>query len=370
MRIAIFTDSYMPQINGVSKTLSKFSEYLDKRGIEYLILAPSFGKSDDETNVIRSRSVSVFLYPQLRLSTPNYRKLYKSIDNFKPDLIHLMTEFNMGLCGHRYAKKRNVKVVSSFETDIPQYFKYYKAGFLEKPSWKYLKWFHGKCLINFCPSVFSVERLRDMDFKNPMLWERGIETDKFSPDFRDENLLKEINHDGKINFIYVGRVSPEKDLHIFLSVAKKIYEEYGDKVGFTIVGDGPSLKSLKENATPNVVFTGFVIGDELSRYYASADVFLFPSPTETLGFVILEAMSSGLCVIACNEGGVSDNLVDRQNGIACRKHVEEDYLNAAKEVIEDKLLRETLQKNAREYALTKDWDKCFDRLIESYKTVL
>lgn len=370
MRIAFFTDTFLPQINGVAKTLSKFVDYMERNHIEYKIFAPSFKEQEFYSNVIRAKSFKFVLYPQCRLSLPNYFAISKQLDEFNPDIVHVVTEFNMGLCGLKYARSRNLPLVSSYETNISQYLEYYNLKFLESPSWKYFKWFHNKCDINFCPSIATVDLLKEQGFGNPKLWERGIETDKFSPELKDSSFKKSINAEGKLVFLYVGRVSPEKDLEIFVNVAKRLNEKYYDKIHFVMIGDGPSLKDLKEMAPDNITFTGFLTGDALTKAYASSDVFLFPSPTETLGFVILEAMSSGLTIISCNAGGISDNLIDGYNGIACREKQEDDYYNAAEKIINDESLRKNLANNARAFALTKDWDRTFDGLVKDYENLL
>ena len=370
MRIAFFTDTFLPQINGVAKTLSKFVDYMEKHNIDYRIFAPSFHDQELHNNVLRSRSFKFVLYPQCRLSVPNYFSIARELDEFNPDIIHVVTEFNMGLCGLRYAKSRNIPVVSSYETNISQYLEYYNLKFLESPSWKYFKWFHNKCDINYCPSMATVNLLKEHGFANPDIWERGIETDMFSPDFRDVNLRKSMGIDDKVVFLYVGRVSPEKDLDLFIKTAKRLNKKNTDKVHFVIVGDGPSLKDLKEAAPSNMTFTGFLKGKDLSAMYASSDVFLFTSPTETLGFVILEAMASGHALVSCNAGGVSDNLIDGYNGIACREKNAEDFYRGAEKVLLDEEFRKTLSRNARTFALTKSWNSTFDRLIGSYHELI
>jgi glycosyltransferase involved in cell wall biosynthesis len=370
MRIAFFTDTFLPQINGVAKTLSKFVDYMEEHNIEYRIYAPSFKDEEEEDKVIRSRSFKFILYPQCRLSLPNYFTIAKELDEFGPDIIHVVTEFNMGLCGLKYAKSRNIPVVSSYETNICQYLEYYKLKFLETPSWKYFKWFHNKCDRNFCPSKATVNLLKEQGFANPAIWERGIETDRYSPSYRSTELRKSMGIDNKIVFSYVGRVSPEKDLHLFIKTAKRLNEKYMDKVHFLMVGDGPSLKDLKDSAPSNVTFTGFLRGEELSRIYASSDVFLFTSPTETLGFVILEAMASGLAIVSCNSGGITDNLINGYNGLACHEKNEDEFYLASEKLINDEILRLTLAKNAREYALNKSWNNTFDKLLENYHELI
>ncbi|HEY5560879.1 MAG TPA: glycosyltransferase family 1 protein [Clostridiaceae bacterium] len=370
MKVAIFTDTFLPQINGVAKTLGKFAEYMDANSIDYRIFAPVVNHEESTEKVKRLISVKFVLYPQIKLSLPNYFYIAKELDAFKPDIIHAGTPFNLGLCGLKYAKSARLPVVTAYDTNFPDYLRYYKLNFLKSTSWKYFKWFHSKCDINYCPSMATLNLLKEKGFKNLDLWGRGIESDNFSPSFRDVELRKSLNVDDKIVFLYVGRISKEKNLDIFMNVARKLNKKYSDKIHFTLVGDGPMMKDLKEEALPNMDFTGFLSGIPLSKRYASSDVFMFTSSTETLGFVILEAMASALPVISCSEGGVAENLVDGFNGIACETRNEEDYYAACERLILDKDYRIELGKNGREHVLKKDWNNTFDTLISSYKELL
>lgn len=370
MKVAIFTDSFYPQINGVAKTLGKLVEYMEMKGIQYRIFAPAFENDESTDNVIRFNSFKFILYPQCRLSLPKYASVKRELQLFQPDIIHVVTEFNLGLMGLKYAKNHNIPLVSFYETNIPEYLKYYHLKFLENKSWSFFKWFHSSCDKSYCPSSSTKNLLRSKGLKNIDVWERGIEINNFSPDYRDEEYRKSMNLEGKTVFLYVGRISPEKDLNVFIEVAKRLNLEYMDKIHFLVVGDGPSLKKLKKEVPENVTFTGFIKGPRLAKIYASSDVFLFPSATETLGYVVLEAMASGLPVICCTEGGVADNLVDGYNGIACREKNVEDFYHAAESVIKNENLRHTLSRNARSFVMTKDWYNACEKLIRCYEEVI
>ncbi len=370
MKIAIFTDAFMPQISGVTITLNKFIEYMEQRGIKYRIFTLAYKGTKSSRKIKRFNSFKFILYPQVNLPIPNYFYIKRVLDKFKPDIIHLVTEFNLGVCGLRYAKINNIPVVSFYETNIPQYLKYYHLKPLENKSWQYLKWFHTRCDKNYCPSMTTLKMLKAKGLKNVEKWHRGVETDKFSPDKRDESLRKSLGAEGRILFLYAGRVSVEKDLYIMMEMAKRLNVKYRDKINFVVVGDGPYLKKLKKEAPPNVTFTGFVDNELLLKFYASADIFIQPSPTETLGFVVLEAMASGLPLIGCFEGGIAENLIDGYNGIACREKNIDDFFHAAQRLINDEQFRKTLAENARKYVLKKDVNNAFDDLIESFASVI
>jgi glycosyltransferase involved in cell wall biosynthesis len=366
MKVAIFTDTYYPQINGVVKTLTKFTEYLDENGIDYKVIAPKFDGFYDEDKVIRIKSFKFILYPECRITVPYYQFICKQMDGFKPDIVHVMTEFCMGVCGMKYAKSRNIPVVSSYETNIPQYMEYYHLKAFENKSWQFFRWFHESCNKTYCPSETTQKLLESKGITNVEVWDRGVELDKFSPRFRDKNLRKSYGIDDKIVFLYVGRISREKNLKLFLKVANKLNEKYRNKIHFMIVGEGPSLGMLKRNAPSNMTFTGFLTGIKLSKVYASSDIFLFTSSTETLGLVLLEAMASGLAVISSNEGGASENLIEGYNCIAPSED-EESFYKAAEKLILDPELRKKLSDNALKINSAKEWSTSFNDLINDYR---
>lgn len=369
MKVAIFTDTYLPQVNGVVSTLLKLIEFFNKNNIEYRIIAPKVNNELEDEKTIRMKSFKFILYPDFRITVPNYLLICRELDNFNPDIIHVITEYSLGLCGLRYAKSRSIPIVSSFETNVPQYMEYYHLSLLKNKSWVFYRWFHRKCNKTYCPSQATKKLLLDKGINNVAVWDRGIELERFSPKYRDNNLRKALRIEEKVVFLYVGRVSPEKNLKLFLQVANELNIKYRDKVHFIIVGDGPSLNEIKKEAPSNMMFTGFLKGVELSKIYASSDVFMFTSTTETLGLVLLEAMASGLAVIACNEGGASDNLTDGYNCIACGENKNEFY-NAAEKMILNPLLREKLSKNAAKFKVTKKWEVSFNKLVDSYKEML
>lgn len=371
MKIAIFTDSYFPHINGVSKTIKNFINYLKQNNHSYVLFLPKYFKQDTSTvTEIKFKSIKFIFYPDLRFSFTNQKKIKEVLDSFKPDIIQVMTEFPIGLAGIKYAKKNNIPLVSCFETNIPRYLQYYGFGFLNKISWKFYRWFHKNSDAILTPSKNTTDLLKKNKLNKIYTWERGIEFEKFNSSNRNQSIRdKYIPHDGLL-FLFVGRLAIEKDIYIFIETAKILYQKYQKKIHFVVVGNGPILKKIKKQAPNFITFTGFITGDKLLELYASADIFLFPSPTETLGFVILEAMASQLPVIACFEGGVRDVLIDNYNGLACREKEITDYVTAATKLIENNDLRLQLGKNARLFAEKKDWTKTFSSLFELYNKII
>jgi len=371
MKIAIFTDSYYPHVSGVGKTVERYINYLEKNGHDYILFLPSYSFKDKELkNQKKSLAMKFLLYPELRFSFVNYITLKKQLDTFKPDVIQVMTEFPIGRSGIWYGKKRGIPIVTCFETNVPQYMEYYGFGLLTETCWTFYKWFHRFSDMVITPSEITTQLLLTQHFTKVWTWERGIEFEKFNPEFRSELVREKYGSKDGIIFLYVGRIAIEKDLHIFVETASKLRAKHGEKVSFVVVGGGPILDDLKKHSPEFITFTGFLRGNELLELYASADIFLFPSPTETLGFVILEAMASQLPVVACYEGGVRDTLIDGVNGLACREKVVEDYVDASEKLIQDEHLRKELGVNARKHAEKKDWKNSFEGLLNLYDEVI
>ena len=373
MRIAYFTDTFLPQINGVSNTLEKLGDYLLDRNIEHMFFAPDYNEkiiSPTNSPIARFKSISLPFYPECRLSLPLYANLCQIADKFKPTIIHLTTPFGIGLAGLRYARDRGIPIVSSFHTNFDVYLRYYNLEYLEEIIWGFLKWFHGFSKLNLCPSQDTLKVLESKGIENLRIWSRGIDRDKFNPNQRSLNIRYRLKAEDKIIFLYVGRMAAEKDLDILLDSIDIVNSNYADKAQFVFVGDGPYAKSIKERSYDNVVFTGYLKDQELSAIYASSDVFIFPSSTETFGNVVLEAMASGLPVIAVNSGGVKENVFNDYNGLMCTPRDTVSFAKAIIRLIEDTQLRESLAANAREHSAMKSWSRIFDQLVTDYGTVL
>lgn len=372
MKIAIFSDTIFPQINGVSKNLDKLIEYFSDNNIEFILFAPEVEGDYDskyESKIIRMSSIDFFLYPELKFSLPNYIKIKTELRNFQPDLIHLVTPFNIGLAGRHYAKRHKIPYAAAYLTNFDQYLNYYNINFLNGVSWKFMKWFHKDADCNYCPSRDTLEQLKKKGIKNLNIWGRGIDTKLFSPDYRDNNLRKKYNLHDKTIFLYVGRLAKEKNITLLIDSFKKLSRKYKDEIALLITGDGPEIDFLKNKSSDNIIFTGPKTGEELSKIYASADIFAFPSVTETYGNVVIEAMSSALPVVAVMAGGVKENLIDGFNGLAAKNQAD-DFTLKLEKLLNNDLLRNKLSKNAREHAMKQTWDNVFNNLMNSFQEVL
>jgi len=377
LRIAYFTDTYLPQINGVTNTLRRLGDYLNDRQIEHMFFAPEYEKESsglahfNASPVTRFKSVTLPFYQECRLSVPNYAKLSQIADRFQPDLIHLTDPLGIGLAGLRYARERQIPVVSSFHTNFDTYLKYYKMEYLEGMVWALFQWFHRFSEMNFCPSQTTMNVLAEKGIENLALWSRGVDSVRFNPDLRSEEVRRQfLQEPDQLLYLYVGRIAPEKDLDILTESIKLVNSTHKTKIRFVMVGGGPYTKEMQEQSDDNVLFTGYMQGQELSALYASCDAFVFPSSTETFGNVVLEAMASGLPVITVNSGGVIDNVFDGQNGLLCEARDAVSLAAGITKLADDSRLRETLAANALAHAATKSWSSIFDQLVRDYDFVL
>ncbi|WP_428909605.1 glycosyltransferase family 4 protein [Niallia sp. Krafla_26] len=371
MKLAIFTDTYYPDINGVAKTLKRLTDYLDDQKIEYKIFAPktTAGEYVSE-NIHRFESLSFFLYPECRLALPNFIQIKKELQNFSPDLIHVATPFNIGLCGVYYAKKFNIPLVGSYHTNFDQYLQYYDLPFLSKLVWKYMSWFHQPFEKLFVPSMDTLEELKERKFENLEIWPRGVDCQLFHPQYDKVVTREKWGVTKKYLLTYVGRLAPEKKVKNLLEIQKLLPPSYAEQIDWLIVGDGPTRDEMEKEAPSNMIFTGYQSGTELAEIYSASDLFVFPSPTETFGNVVLESLASGTPVIGANSGGVKNVIQDDVTGILCEPDNSSEFADSIVKLLSHESLRWQMRSEGRKYALSQRWDQIFQRLLMQYEEVI
>jgi glycosyltransferase involved in cell wall biosynthesis len=370
MKVAVFADTYLPQINGVTNTLIKLLEYYEKTGIEYKLFVPKYETDGPDYNVERFYSIKFFLYPEARVTFPNFWRINAALAGFKPDLVHNMTEFNMGATGLGYGKAHDVPTISNYTTNFSQYADYYKLYFLKLPIWNWMKWFHTQNDLTLCPSLDAQRLLRSHGITNTGIFSRGSDTGNFNPSNRKEAVRERLGIAGKTAFLYVGRIAVEKDLDVLCHSYSSIRRKYGDSTALVITGDGPYLERCRQMFPDGTVFTGLKRGKELAEIYASCDVFVCPSSTETFGNVVLEAMASGLPVIGSAAGGVGELISNGINGLEFKKQDEKGLAECMERLLLEAGLRDSLRRSGREFAQSRSWDKIFEGLIGVYKNIL
>jgi glycosyltransferase involved in cell wall biosynthesis len=287
---------------------------------------------------------------------------------FGPDLVFLANPALLGLVGLRHARALDLPVVASYHTDIPYYTEQYGLGLLREPAWAYFRWLHNQADLNLCPSRFTKRQLLAQGFERVQVWPRGVDHDRFHPGHRSQHWRERLSggHPGTPLLLYVGRLAPEKRVDWLRPVLDALPE-----ARLAIVGDGPSRAELEERfaGTPTV-FTGYLRGEDLSHAYASADVFCFPSDSETFGNVVLEAMASGLPVITPNAGGQVDHVRHDEHGFIFPSEDRQALVKQVTRLIDDPRLARQMGARARAYARTQTWDAILGKLFENVQGVL
>jgi glycosyltransferase involved in cell wall biosynthesis len=379
MRIAYFTDTYNPEVNGVTNTLSRLEAYLSEKHIHHTIFAPAYEVEDTlpcrenqysiYRNLYRFKGLKIPLSPESRLAFPAFWEIDEICDVFKPDLVHVSSELGIGFRGMRYAVTRNLPLVMSYHTNYDKYLRYFDLEPLKPVLEKYLAWFYRFAHRVLVPSRHTQDDLLKKQYRNLGLWSRGIDAALFNPRYRNEDLRNRIGN-GRFMFLYVGRFSPEKSLDMLLYAAAELERRFPRKTVFVFTGDGPYAETMRKHKLPNVVLTGFKRGRELAEIYASADCFAFPSGTETFGNAALEAMASGLPVAGVASGGVTDFLSHGNNALLCPEGSREGFLANLVTLMEDSELRTSLAEEARKTAAARDWNRVFDGLMHIYTEVI
>lgn len=368
MRIALFTETFVPKVDGIVTTLCQTVKQLTGLGHEVLIFAPAGGFAEYEhARIVGMKGRSFALYPELSLSLPR-ASIRAALAEFKPDLIHVADPALLGIAALYYGGGRNggamhLPLVVSYHTDLPKYLRYYGLGFLERSIWPLLRTRHNRATINLCTSVAMVEQLESHGIGKVALWPGGVDSDRFHPSRRSEAMRLRLSggHPESPLLLYVGRLSAEKGIERLRPILEAL-----PNARAALVGDGPHRKALESHfAGMPVAMPGFLHGDELAAAYASSDVFVMPSCTETLGLVILEAMSTGLPVVAARAGGIPELIEEGVSGFLFSD--ESEAVAAIREVLGSPERRSAIGENARAHSASHSWKAATGLLIEHYR---
>lgn len=368
MRIAYFSETFLPNVDGVVNTLCRLLDHLQARGHDSILFAPAGGPDAYATTpVCGVPGLPLPWYPAIRL-VPPWADVRSRLQAFRPDVIHLLNPFSLGLVGLRQARPLGVPIAASFHTDVPGYLARYGFSALERPAWAYLRWLHRHADLNLCPSRATLHQLQQHGFPRLKVWTRGVDPQVFSPEHRSMAVRQHLTG-GRPQarlLLYVGRLAAEKRVELLLPVLAAL-----PGVRLALVGDGPARADLEGRFPPDrTVFTGWLRGTALAQVYAAADIFVFPSANETLGNVVLEAMASGLPVVAAGAGGPLDLVQDGVNGFLYPPEDQEASCRLVGRLVDDPAVAERLGRQAREYALTRSWPAVLDGLLEDYRHLL
>lgn len=377
------TDTYPPQVNGVSVVTALSVEGLQARGWEVEVVAPSYpgdapnpfrveGSGSGSAATTGIPSLPMPLYPDLRLAAPAGATVSGVIDRFAPDIIHSATEFMVGRLGQRGGLRRGIPLVSSYHTDFSRYAGSYGVPWLRAPVGQYLARFHRRSQRVFTPGHPARQDLKRLGVTSVEVWGRGVDIGRFHPEKVDLGLRRAYVPDDTLLFLHVGRLAAEKGVERILAAFRQARLQVGARhpMHLIIAGAGPREDALRAQADQHVTFLGNLDRTSmLPRLYASADAFLFASETETLGLVILEAMASGLPVVATPAGGVADHLRDGLNGLAFPAGDVPAMARAIGRLALQAGTRRGLGAGARRTAESLGWERELDRLDASYREV-
>ena len=384
MRVLYCTDTYLPQMNGVSIVTAVSAAGLSRAGWTCAVAAPRYppvlyatsspepADAGTDCPVHDFSSVAAPFYPELRLARPRSGALARLIAEFGPDLVHCETEFGIGWAGKHAAERAGLPVVSSYHTDFGRYAVAYGARWLRGMVTRYLARFHRSSRRVYTPSSVAREDLLRMGIGEVEIWGRGVDTELFHPGRRSDALRAALGMGSRYTFLYVGRLAAEKRVEQVVDAFRVASEMLPRGVIHLIVaGTGPREAELRAAAPPGVSFLGLL--DRRSRLpdlYANCDAFVFASVTETLGLVVLEAMASGLPVLAVPAGGVRDHLRDGRNGIACREGDVSGMALAMVRIATEWGLSRRLARGARQSVQNLSWEREIERLDRSYRAVV
>ncbi|GAB2180118.1 glycosyltransferase family 1 protein [Denitratisoma sp. agr-D3] len=363
LRVALVTETFAPEVNGVAMTLGRMVDGLRQRGHAVQLIRPRQGKSDAPPpqpglEQVVVPGLPIPRYPGLRFGLPNGRALHRLWAAQRPHIVHVATEGPLGWAALNTARRLGIPVSSTFHTNFDAYSRYYGIGWLRGGIIRYLRHFHNKAATTLVPTRRLADTLNENGFRNVGVLSRGVDTKLFTPQRRSAALRARWGlKDDDLVVAYVGRIAPEKNLglaiHAFDAIRHKV-----PNARLLFVGDGPAAADLRRRSDSQspYLFVGMRHGEDLAEHYASADLFLFPSMTETFGNVTTEAMASGLAVVAFDYGAAGELIRDRVNGRLVPNGASASFVEAAVEVASNDELRQRLRHQAAPSVAHLDWE--------------
>ncbi|MBD2384031.1 glycosyltransferase family 4 protein [Cylindrospermum sp. FACHB-282] len=369
MRIALFTETFLPKVDGIVTRLRHTVDHLQRNGDQVLVIAPEGGITEHKgARVYGVTGFPLPLYPELKMALPR-PAIGSALEKFQPDIIHVVNPAVLGLSGIFYSKVLKIPLVASYHTHLPQYLQHYGLGMLEGLLWELLKGAHNQAALNLCTSTAMMAELTGHGIERVDLWQRGVDTELFHPDLASASMRSHLsqNHPKSPLLLYVGRLSAEKEIERIKPILEAIPE-----ARLALVGDGPHRQALQKHfAGTNTHFVGYLMGKELGSAFASADAFIFPSRTETLGLVLLEAMAGGCPVVACRSGGIPDIVTDGVNGYLFEPTEDIQLAIAATfRLLQQQQERTVIRQNARKEAERWGWAAATRQLQDYYSKVI
>ncbi|MGC2049393.1 MAG: glycosyltransferase family 1 protein [Gallionella sp.] len=369
LRIAVVTETYPPEINGVAMTIGRMVEGLRRRHVVELIRPrqndQDSAKHEPTLQEVLVRGFPIPRYPGLKLGLPSKKRLIKLWTEQRPDVVHLVTEGPLGSSALAAARKLGIPVSSDFHTNFHSYSKHYGFGWLQKTVAAYLRNLHNRTDTTLVPTQELRDTLAREGYQNLQVVARGVDTTLFHPSKRSEKLRLQwgVVADDELAVIYVGRISAEKNMPLVLRTFKAM-QAINPKLKLVLVGDGPVRAELQRQ-NPEYIFAGMRTGEDLAAHYASGDIFLFPSMTETYGNVTVEAMASGLAVVAYRYAAAAEHIEHERNGLHPEFGNEEQFVVQASKLAMDVSRVHKMRMQAHQTMLKLDWQNIVDEFEQA-----
>lgn len=360
LHVALISETFPPEINGVANTLGRLVEGLRGRGHRVQLIRPrqeADQQAASESDLLLTRGWPLPGYPGLQWGQSSLHKLLRRWKRQRPDVLYIATEGPLGLSALRAARRLAIPVVSGFHTNFQQYTGHYGFGLLTRAMTNYLRWFHNRTQLTLVPSIGQQVELQRRGFERLALLARGVDSQLFHPRRRSDALRESwgLGADD-LAVVHVGRLAAEKNLGLLVKAFHALQRAQPQRrMRLILVGDGP-LRSNLQAQLPEALFYGLQRGETLAEHYASGDLFLFPSLSETFGNVVLEALASSLGVVAFDQAAAAQHIHHGHNGMLARPGDETGFCEAACELLEDAEVLRRIRLNARRHASHLSWD--------------
>jgi glycosyltransferase involved in cell wall biosynthesis len=374
LHIALISETFPPEVNGVANTLGRLCAGLRARGHRVQVVRPrqnaDRGRRSDE-QLLLTRGWPLPGYPGLQWGQSATGKLLHRWKRERPDVIYIATEGLLGLSALRCARRLGIPVVSGFHTNFQQYSGHYGFGLLSRLLTRYLRWFHNHSQLTLVPSASQRMELTRRGFERLELLSRGVDSRLFQPARRSASLRATWGAgDDDLVVLHVGRLAPEKNLGLLGSSFRNLQAAHPQRrLKLVVVGDGPLRASL-EQQWPEAHFCGMQLGEALATHYASGDLFLFPSLSETFGNVVLEALASGLGVVAYDQAAAAQHIRHGHNGALAEPGDEQGFNEAASWLLEDEENLRRVRLNARQHASHQGWEAIIQQFEDYLRSAL
>jgi glycosyltransferase involved in cell wall biosynthesis len=372
MRVAIFTDNDFDKVNGVTTTLTAVLDHAPADVSPRIYTASTLGADAPHYLALPSVAVPIPFYAQMQMYVPRYHEYLRRVLADEVEVLHLTTPGPMGLTALWVAAKTGLPLLGSFHTDLAQYTALLSGSkALGSLMTRYLRWVYGRCHQTLVPSAATRELLIASGIRADRVetWPRGVDTTHFTPERRSERLRERWRLSGRdLVLLYVGRVSREKGLEALPEMLYRV-RALGVPHRLVVAGDGPYLKVLQAQV-PDAVFTGLLTRSDVADVFASADVFLFPSATDTAGNAVLEAQASGVPVVVSGEGGPREQICPGLTGLVCEGNDPRRWAEAIAHLAANQERRQRMGRAAREFALSRGWSQALAPLYQAYRDAL